>query len=893
MNSREQLSSALAGRYDIEREIGAGGMATVYLARDVKHDRRVAVKVLRPELGAVLGTDRFLSEIRVTANLQHPHLLPLFDSGEANGHLFYVMPYVEGETLRDRLDRERQLPVDEAIRIATAVASALHYAHKHNVIHRDLKPENILLQEGQPVVSDFGIALAVTNAGGARITQTGLSLGTPQYMSPEQATGDRQIDARTDIYSLAVVLYEMLVGDPPHTGSTVQGVIAKVLTDKPRSVRATREAVPEHVEFAIEVALSKLPADRWATAAEFADALHGKLTTHTGAITSRTMRHAPPATRRAHVLRAIPWALVVLLLLFISWKSFGRDTPPPNVARFEMTFPPDREVALDMPGTTFALSPDGTHIVYVGASTRLYVRDLNDIKPRELPGTEGGRSPFFSPDGEWVAFLANTQLKKIALSGGTPITLVSSEPVGQGSWGDNGYIFVAATTSRWLARVPEDGGPLEPLPVKDTAIARDRRFPAVLPGSKDIIFTAWVSDPSSSQIAIASVETGETRLLGQHGVNARYANGFLIIPTAGGTVMAAPFDAKKGRLTGRAFPVLEGVMVKPGGAAVITLDTLGDLLYAEGTSAVGLSYLPFNGAPQPLLPAKEGAYLSPRFSPDGRRIAMTYRPSGAASGPVAQRLPAEIWIMDRSTRAMSRLTFDGVSNYPEWSPDGKRITFASVRDTAKSEVNGIYIQAADGSGTPELLLGGFLQQAEGLLTPDGRNLVFRDMLSGTDRNIGIVALDGPRERRWLLNSQFNESSPRMSPDGKWLAYGANDNGPMEVFVRPFPSLNGRWQVSLKGGVEPMWARDGRSLFYWVGDTLVQARLASGTAFDIADRRIAIVTQHFTNGNHAEYDVDPKGAGFVVSQPVGGANHILFVTNWMDQLKRQATRRARR
>jgi serine/threonine protein kinase len=234
MNASDRLRSVLSDRYEIERELGAGGMATVYLARDLKHHRRVALKVLQPELAAVLGSDRFLSEINVTANLQHPHLLPLFDSGEADGLLFYVMPYIEGESLRDRLNRERQLPVDEAVRIAVAVSSALHYAHRHGVIHRDLKPENILLNEGEPIVADFGISLAISNAGGARVTQTGLSLGTPQYLSPEQATGDRQLDARTDIYSLAAVLYEMLTGDPPHTGSTVQAIIARVLTDRPR-----------------------------------------------------------------------------------------------------------------------------------------------------------------------------------------------------------------------------------------------------------------------------------------------------------------------------------------------------------------------------------------------------------------------------------------------------------------------------------------------------------------------------------------------------------------------------------------------------------------------------------------------------------------------------------
>src|SRR5438270_730786 len=272
----EQLGSALRDRYRIDRAIGSGGMATVYLAQDLRHERFVALKVLNPELGAVLGGERFLAEIRVTAHLQHPNLLPLFDSGEANGLLYYVMPFVEGESLRSRLSRERQLPLAEAIHIATSIAGALEYAHTRGVVHRDLKPENILIQAGEPLVTDFGIALAVSNAGGARVTQTGISLGTPHYMSPEQATGDRGIDRRSDVYSLGAVLYEMLVGDPPHTGSTAQAIIAKVITDKPRSVRTFRDSVPEYVSDAVDVALAKLPADRFATAGEFAQALAGK-----------------------------------------------------------------------------------------------------------------------------------------------------------------------------------------------------------------------------------------------------------------------------------------------------------------------------------------------------------------------------------------------------------------------------------------------------------------------------------------------------------------------------------------------------------------------------------------------------------------------------------------
>jgi serine/threonine-protein kinase len=278
-----RLNAALEGRYAIERQLGEGGMATVYLADDLKHERKVALKVLKPELAAVVGAERFLAEIKTTANLQHPHILPLFDSGEADSFLFYVMPYVEGETLQGRIDREKQLPVDEAVRIATAVANALDHAHRNEVIHRDIKPANILLQDGEPMVADFGMALAVGAAGGHRLTETGLSMGTPFYMSPEQATGDQIVGDQSDVYALACVLYEMLVGEPPYTGTTAQAVLGKIIQGAPVSATSIRGSIPANVDAAMVRALEKLPADRFTGAQDFAKALadpgfrHGEL----------------------------------------------------------------------------------------------------------------------------------------------------------------------------------------------------------------------------------------------------------------------------------------------------------------------------------------------------------------------------------------------------------------------------------------------------------------------------------------------------------------------------------------------------------------------------------------------------------------------------------------
>ena len=354
--------------------------------------------MLNPELGAVLGAERFLSEIRVTANLQHPNLLPLFDSGEADGLLYYVMPYVEGETLRHRLDREKQLPVDEAVRLAVAIANALAYAHQHGVIHRDLKPENILLQAGQPVVADFGIALAVSNAGGTRVTQTGLSLGTPQYMSPEQATGDRVIDGRTDIYSLAAVTYEMLTGEPPHTGTTAQAIIARLMTERPRPIRASRETVPEHVELAIDVALAKLPADRFTNATEFAHALQGQAGPTSAVSLRAAAAHAtvsPPMTRGMLARRTVPW-FVAAAGVAAAALAWWRPTPHPRPSMFAVVLPDSAKLTEVLGGIRVALSRDGSQLAYVSGSrgaNAIYIRALDDTTTRLVRGTERGGEP--------------------------------------------------------------------------------------------------------------------------------------------------------------------------------------------------------------------------------------------------------------------------------------------------------------------------------------------------------------------------------------------------------------------------------------------------------------------------------------------------------------------
>ncbi len=517
MEAISRLRTSLADRYDIEREIGAGGMATVYLARDQRHHRNVALKVLNPELGAVLGIERFLAEIRVTANLQHPNLLPLFDSGEADGLLFYVMPFVEGESLRARLEREKQLPIDEAVRIAVAIANALDYAHSHHVIHRDLKPENILLQAGQPVVADFGIALAVSKAGGTRVTQTGLSLGTPQYMSPEQATGDRVIDGRTDLYSLGAMTYEMLTGEPPHIGHTSQAIIARLLTDKPRSVRASRSAVPEHVEAAVQRALEKLPADRFSTAKEFADALQGR-----GTVSSTSISVPMAAVRKTGGLRdrlkdpvTLAAAGIALAAIAVAATStFRRDTGP-AVPPIRFIFAAsDSTKPLDNFPWPAAISPDGRIVVYSvgqrGLGSMFYILRTDQLDARPIPGTTGAYQPYFSPDGEWLAFQMDGKERKIRFDGSAPVPIADGGSANGADWTVNDEIISGATlTFMGLARVSAAGGVMTALTHPDsTKGERQHVWPIATPDGKHVVFAIWYGNLESSQLAVASLGDG-------------------------------------------------------------------------------------------------------------------------------------------------------------------------------------------------------------------------------------------------------------------------------------------------------------------------------------------------------------------------------------------------
>ena len=880
------LVTALKDRYAIERTIGAGGMATVYLARDLKHNRNVALKVLSPELGAVLGVERFLAEIQVTANLQHPHLLPLFDSGEAAGLLYYVMPYVEGESLRARLDRERQLPIDDAVRIATSVASALDYAHRHNVVHRDLKPENILLHDGQPVVADFGIALAVSNAGGTRVTQTGLSLGTPQYMSPEQATGDRAVDGRSDIYSLGALTYEMLAGEAPHLGNTVQAIVAKVLTEKPANVRTRRATVPVHIAAALERALEKTPADRFTTAQDFAEALAGRFSYPVPAPSDVPTMHARPTTG-ARVRALAPWGIAVAAVGALVWRLVSATSPPElPVIRAHLDLPADVRVNDALTGPTLAVSPKGDVIVFTNVNTnrfRMYLRRTNELFPRQISTEEyNGRNFSFSPDGRWLAFTEGLLLYKVSVDHGqiVPIgTSAAAVPYGL-AWIGADTIVVGSFSG--LFTVPAAGGTPRRVARADSTQQPAQRWPMVIAGTDAVLYTAGSSSGTDGRLAVISRRTGKVTPLDIPAIAPLgILHGQLVFTTTDGTVAAVPFDVRTLRATGDPVPLEQEVIVDYTAGAKVSLSESGTLAYLRGRTEARPTLVGGAGAREVPLLAELHQYQTPRYSPDGKRVAVT----------VASLNALDIWIYDIARRTFTRLTTEGSNLRPEWTPDGKRIVFRSERNGQPA----IWWQPADGSGPAELLFKSDVDPYEAIVSPDAKWLVLRSGPGGTySRDVLAVPL-GPTgvppdvKPTAVVTSGFAETMPRLSPDGRWLAYQSNESGRFEIYVRPFPGAGARVQVSDGGGTEPVWGRDGRALYYRRDEAdVVAVSVTTGREFSIGGRRTALTGNYLLESSHASYDLAPDGRLLMLKR-AGTETEAIVVHNWGRELREKMRR----
>ncbi len=883
----ERLSAALSDRYRIERELGAGGMATVYLAHDLKHDRRVALKVLKPELAAVLGAERFVVEIKTTAALQHPNILPLFDSGTADGFLYYVMPFIDGETLRDKLNRETQLDVEDAVRITTDVADALQYAHEHGVIHRDIKPENILIANGRPMVADFGIALAVSAAAGGRMTETVLSLGTPHYMSPEQATAEKEITARSDVYSLASVLFEMLAGEPPHSGGSAQAIIMKIIAEPAPVVTKFRRSVPPNVAAAVMKALEKVPADRFSSAKAFAEALKNPAYAFgTAAIGAAAL----PGTGWRHRAAVPTLALAGVLALTTLW-ALTRPAAPGPVSRYQVVLPEGKRI-----GSTqwqpMAVSPDGSKLAYVGENGRLFVRSRDQLEPVELPGTDGAFNPFFSPEGLRVGFMSgaagNAELRVATLTGAPPVMVTSTGVGGPGAaWGSDGYIYFDASGVGPLRRVRESGGPSETVSVLDSTTAElQHNWPDALPNGRGVLITINRGGPGvnisqSDDIGVIDLRTGKHRTL-LHGVYARYAtSGHIIYVTAERVLMAVPFDQDRLEVTGDPVALAEGVNIRMGGGGLdLALSRNGTLWYATGTAQGDREVLWVTraGVFSEVDSGWRGDFESLALSPDGTRLAIS---RADAEGE-------QIWVkrVDRRGGAFSKLTHQRTNQSPRWHPDGKQVVFQSVF-VANGDLRSV---RADGSGEPTVLYTGpFISQGRWsrdsqwlvYTARDTTKIVYRDDVYGI--RLGVDSVPVP-----LVATDFSERAASVSPNGRWLLYSSNTSGRYEAYVRPFPGTStSQVQVSTGGGVAPEWSSDGNEIFFAnAASDLIRVAVIPGADFSVGEP-----SRLFSLANVIDWDVAPDGRRFVVirSRRAPQEGPLIVVENFFEELRQRVPR----
>ncbi len=809
------LAAALAERYRIERELGAGGMATVYLAEDVKHHRKVAIKVLHAELSAILGPERFLKEIELTANLQHPHILPLFDSGSADGLLYYVMPYVDGETLRTRLERERQLPVATAVRVATEVADALEYAHKRGVIHRDIKPENILLHDGRALVADFGIALAVEQAGGQRMTQTGLSLGTPQYMAPEQAMGERTIDARADIYALGAVTYEMLAGEPPFTGATAQAVVARVITEQPKSLTAQRHSVSSAVDDAVHTALEKLPADRFESAAEFARALSGEQTNTTQ---SRARAVARPRPSTSWLLAAGLGALVLALAAastasFATKRQYESRSP---IAALGSAKKVTWELGLEIQP---ALSPDGKYVAYAAGTTmrtQIYVRQVAGGRAVKLTDDSARveTNPQWSTDGSRILFLSGDGVFSAPSSGGSArpeMRAVAGEPISSAAWAPDGrsiaysvadslFIHDPAGQSRLLARVPE------------ASLCRwAPRADFVACASGNLAYSRIgpvLGNLSPSHIAVVRVSDGtvsvvtDSRSVNQSPLWSRDGRWLYFVSDQLGPLDIYALRISGGRADGASIRLTTGL-----GAHSISMSSDGKLIaydvYAATANLRSLPFPPSGAGLAAATPVTTGAQVIEVFHPsaDGKWIYYDSNVSGT-SELYRQRLPSG---------EPEQLTFDSTDDFaPYPSPDGREVAFHSWRSGSRD----LYVLPLDGGPVQQVTATPF-QEVVPAWSPDGNALAYNYYsLVGRSGRISVV-----RRRNGAWGMPVTRAPegryPTWSPDGHWLGY-ASPGGSIRVVSADSGAPRMVYDPATTHGAfaeEVYWSSDGHSLYF--------------------------------------------------------------------------------
>ena len=892
------------GIYEIVSVLGAGGMGEVYRARDTKLGRDVAIKVLP----ASLTSDperlaRFSREAQVLAALNHPNIAAIYHVEETGDGPAIVMELVEGETLADRIARG-PIPVDEALPIAKQIAEALEAAHEQGIIHRDLKPANIKVRpDGSVKVLDFGLAkLGEAVVGGPQsvaglslsptitspaMTGIGVLLGTAAYMSPEQAKG-MPADKRSDIWAFGCLLFEMLAGKRAFEGDDVADTLAAVLRGEP-DWSAIPQSVSPALTALIRGCLIRNRRHRIGdiSAARFVLGEYGELTP-----VVRTV--APVVVRRPLLGRAIApvFALTVGgLLLAVGLWAVRR---PAALHTSRLTIATAGVSALSINGGNdrdIAIAPDASRIVYVGNNaTQLFVRALDSLEPTAIfKGVP--RSPAISPDGQWVAFVdGNTNLKKVAITGGPAFTLWQLDASSRGvTWATDDSIVVAtANAADGLLRVPASGGP----PVVLTHVDRthgeaDHVWPSVLPGGRAVLFTmvGLGQALNSAQIAVLDLQTAARKVLVRGGSDGRYVSGYLVY-AAEGTLRAVAFDPVHLEVHGTPVPVVPHIVTTALGAADMAAGADGTFVYLAGgpVTAIAeggrtLAWVDRRGH-ETAIPAPPRAYVYPRISPDNSRLAL---------GVFDQDV--DIWSWDMRRMTFTRMTFDpALDSHHEWTPDGRRLVFSSERDGTRN----IFSEAADGTGRVERLTQSPDAQTVTGMVPDGTAVIFAENVPATNTDVMQLSLGDGHRVTPLVRTSFTERNGVISPDGRWLAYEADDSGEMEVYVRPYPNVNdGHWQVSTGGGTRPLWARSGQELFYIsrAGAVMRVGVERSGT-WSSTTPTVLIKEGYLTmpTGNPGRaYDVSADGQRFLMIKAGNTANttapQLIVIQNWAEELKR--------
>jgi serine/threonine-protein kinase len=865
-------------------------MGEVYRARDTRLERTVAIKILPAQFSAdPIRKQRFEREAKTISGLNHPHICTLHDVGSQDGVDYLVMECVEGDTLAERLEKG-PLPLEQVLKYGAQIGDALDKAHRNGVVHRDLKPGNIMLTPAGAKLLDFGLAKAAPLANLATVTATavkqspateqGTIVGTFQYMSPEQVEG-KELDGRSDIFSLGAVVYEMLTGQRAFKGKSQLSVASAILEKEPEPVSSIRPTTPPALDHAIKKCLAKVPDERWQCASDLASEL--KWIAETG---SQVASGPAPAAKAigARWRGALLWGIMSTLLAAITGLAIWNLKPSPSqpVSRAVITLPPGQRLAgLDQPA--LALSRDGTQLAYVaiqGGTQQLYVRAMDSLDATPIPGTEGAVNPFFSPDGQWLGFFAGKKLKKVSVSGGVALTLGEANGPRGASWDSQGMIAFAPTGVSLLQKVPDAGGTPQPLSRFEKGEA-SHRWPEFLPGGKALLFDAMTStfNWTRAQLAVESVGTGERQNLVQGGWQPRYASSGHLIYAQRGSLMAAPFDLQRLALTGTAVPVVEGVRQSTTtGAVQYSFSATGSLAYVPGTvqsAQLKLVWVTRNGAEQPVAAPARG-YVFPRLSPDGRRIAV---------GIIDQE--TQVWLYDLSRETLTRFTFEGNVNLSAlWTPDGRRIAFQSDKEGPQN----VYWQRADNSGGLERLTTSDYTSVPSSCSPDGQLLAFVQIDPATGFDIWVLRLTD-RKAQPFLRTPYNETSPRFSPDGRWLAYISNESGRYEVYVQPYPGPGGKWQISTEGGSEPTWNPNGRELFYRSGDKMMAVDIAMHPGLTVGKPRALFAGWYeATPATFSNYDVTPDGQRFLMLKPAdtgeSAPTQINVVLNWFEELKRR-------